>query len=166
LTRGFRYGEQKANMIFSGYGYQLFRVTVQDLDGTSHTAEVTASSLFEAVAQGLAALRRSEWVEGIDQRFGLVKVSVANVRVEHQVKIADFTKWLDRPGRSPREVTKRQRIRSILGMPLAHQPGVIRKRAFSMATLVIGDRLRELRDTAQVKSGREQQIAPAGVSRF
>jgi tRNA A37 threonylcarbamoyladenosine dehydratase len=32
------------------------RVTVQDLEGTSHTAEVTASSLFEAVAQGLAAL--------------------------------------------------------------------------------------------------------------
>ena len=26
------------------------RVTIQDLDGTSHTAEVTASSLFEAVA--------------------------------------------------------------------------------------------------------------------
>src|SRR5215469_18945350 len=30
-------------------------------DGTSHTAEVTASSLFEAVAQGLAALRKNEW---------------------------------------------------------------------------------------------------------
>ena len=41
------------------------RVTVRDIDGTSHTAEVTANSLFEAVAQGLAALRRSEWVEGI-----------------------------------------------------------------------------------------------------
>jgi hypothetical protein len=57
------------------------RVTVQDLD--------------EAVAQGLAALRRSEWVEGIDERFGLVKVSVADVRVEHQVKIADFTKMAE-----------------------------------------------------------------------
>ena len=43
------------------------RVTVQDLDGTSHTAVVTASSLFEAVAQGLAALRKNEWVEGIEK---------------------------------------------------------------------------------------------------
>ena len=43
------------------------RVTVQDLDGISHTAEVTASSLFEAVAQGLAALRKNEWVEGIEE---------------------------------------------------------------------------------------------------
>lgn len=94
------------------------RVTVQDLDGISHTAEVTASSLFEAVAQGLAALRKHEWVEGIQERLGTVKVSVAEIRVEHQVKIADFTKWLERPGRTPLEITHRQKIRAILGMPL------------------------------------------------
>ena len=35
----------------------------------------------------------------------------ADVRVEHQVKIADFMKWLERPGRTPRGVTQRQRIR-------------------------------------------------------
>jgi hypothetical protein len=55
----------------------------------AHTAEVTVSSLFEAVAQGLAALRKNEWVEGIQEQFGIVKISVADVRVEHQVKIAD-----------------------------------------------------------------------------
>jgi hypothetical protein len=95
------------------------RVTVHDLDGTSHTAEVTASSLFEAVAQGLSALRKNEWVEGIEERFGFVKVSVADVRVEHQVKIADFMKWLERPGRTPREITQRQKIRAILGMSVS-----------------------------------------------
>ena len=92
------------------------RVTIQDLDGVSHTAEVTASSLYEAVAQGLAALRKNEWVEGIEERFGIVKGAVAEVRVEHQVKIADFLKWLERPGRTPREISHRLRIRSILGM--------------------------------------------------
>ena len=92
------------------------RVTIQDLDGTSHTAEVTATSLYEAVAQGLAALRKNEWVEGIQEQFGVVKVSVADVRVEHQVKIADFTKWLERPGRTPRDVSQRHKIRAILGM--------------------------------------------------
>ena len=56
-------------------------VRVQLLQFSSHTAEVTASSLFEAVAQGLS--------EGIDERFGIVKVSVAEVHVEHQVKIAE-----------------------------------------------------------------------------
>jgi hypothetical protein len=34
-----------------------------------------------------------------------VKVSVANVRVEHEVRLLDFTKWLEKPGGSPREVT-------------------------------------------------------------
>jgi hypothetical protein len=69
------------------------RVTIQDLEGITHTVEVTAESLFEAVAQGLAALRRSDWVHGFHQ--GIVKVSVADVRVEHQVKLADFTQWLE-----------------------------------------------------------------------
>ena len=87
--------------------------------GMSKTAEVTASSLFEAVAQGLLALRKNEWVEGMEERFGFVKVSVADVRVEHQVKIADFMKWLERPGRTPREITHRLRIRAILGMSVS-----------------------------------------------
>jgi hypothetical protein len=40
-------------------------------------------------------------------------------RLEHEVKLVDFTSWLERPGRSPREVTQRQRIRAILGTPVS-----------------------------------------------
>lgn len=94
------------------------RVTIRDLDGVSHTVEVTASTLYEAVAQGLAAVRGNEWVAGIAQGFNVVKVSVADVRVEHEVKLVNFTKWLERTGGSPREVSDRHRIRSILGMPV------------------------------------------------
>ena len=93
------------------------RVTIQDRDGVSHTVEVTAATLYEAVAQGLAAIRGNEWVAGIAQRLNVVKVSV--VRIEHQVRLMDFTKWLERVGSSPREVSERQRIRSILGMPVS-----------------------------------------------
>jgi hypothetical protein len=91
------------------------RVTIQDLDGVAHTVEVTASSLYEAVAQGLAAIRGHEWVAGVAEGRN-VKVSVADVRVEHEVKLADFTRWLETRGRSPREVSQRQKIREILGM--------------------------------------------------
>jgi hypothetical protein len=90
-------------------------VTIQDLDGVAHTVEVTASSLYEAVAQGLAAIRGHEWVAGVAEGRN-VKVSVADVRVEHEVKLADFTRWLETRGRSPREVSQRQKIREILGM--------------------------------------------------
>jgi hypothetical protein len=89
------------------------------MDGVSHTVEVTAATLYEAVAKGLAAIRGNEWVAGIAQGLNVVKVSVADVRVEHEVKLGDFTRWLDATGGSPREVSDRHRIRSILGMPVA-----------------------------------------------
>jgi hypothetical protein len=93
------------------------RVTIRDLDGVSHTVEVTAATLYEAVALGLAALRGNEWVAGIADGLNAVKVSVADVRVEHEVRLQDFTKWVEKAGGSPRELSDRNRIRSILGMP-------------------------------------------------
>src|SRR5258708_34197653 len=90
------------------------RVTIQDLDGVAHSVEGTASTLYEAVAQGLAALRGHEWVAGVSEARA-VKVSVADVRVEHEVKLGDFTKWVERKGGSPREVIQRGKIREMLG---------------------------------------------------
>jgi hypothetical protein len=87
------------------------------MKGVSHTVEVTAATLYEAVAQGLAAIQGHEWVGEIADGLNVVKVSVVPVRVEHEVKMMDFTKWLERKGGSPREVSDRHRIRSILGMP-------------------------------------------------
>jgi hypothetical protein len=37
-------------------------------------------------------------------------------RTSIQVKMADFERWLEKPGGSPREVVERQRIRAILGV--------------------------------------------------
>src|SRR5246127_4018608 len=91
------------------------RVTIQDLQGITHTVEVTAATLYEAVAQGLAAIRGNEWVAGVAQGL-TVRGSVSDVRVGHEVKVGDFTKWLERSGGSPRERSDRYRIRSILGM--------------------------------------------------
>ena len=64
----------------------------------------------------LSVRRGNEWVAGIAQGLNVVKVSVADVRVEHEVKLMEFTKWLERDGGSPRERSDRQRIRSILAI--------------------------------------------------
>ncbi len=48
-----------------------------------------------------------------------MNVSVANLRVDHQVKMADFERWLEKPGGSPREVVERRRIRAILGIEVS-----------------------------------------------
>jgi hypothetical protein len=85
------------------------RVTIEE-DGVSHTVEVTAATLYEALALGLAAIRSNECVAGIAHGLNVVKVSVADVRVEHQVKLMDFAKWLDRTGGLPREVSERPRF--------------------------------------------------------
>lgn len=89
------------------------------MDGVSHTVDVTAATLYEAVAQGLAAIRGNEWVAGVAQGLNIVKVSVADIRIEHEVRLMDFTSWLERTGGSPREITDRRRIQSILGMPVS-----------------------------------------------
>ena len=95
------------------------RVTVTDLEGISHTAQVTATTLYEAIALGLVAVRGHEWVAGIPEGLSTVRVSVTSLPVEHAVKVRDFRQWLERKGGSPREVTERDRIRAILGLPHA-----------------------------------------------
>jgi hypothetical protein len=90
------------------------RVTITDTEGVSHTVEVTASTLYEAVALGLKAIRSHDWVEGIPERFATVRVSVTDIPVEHTVKLRDFTSWLERTAGSPKDVTARSRVREIL----------------------------------------------------
>ncbi|HKQ87892.1 MAG TPA: hypothetical protein VJS43_14115 [Candidatus Acidoferrales bacterium] len=91
------------------------RVTIQDLDNVEHTVQVTAASLFEAVALGIASLRAKEWVAGIPEGLNPVKVCVTDIPVEHHVRIKDFIAWLHRSGTSPRDQILRNRIREILG---------------------------------------------------
>jgi hypothetical protein len=87
------------------------------MDGVAHTVEVTASTLFEAVALGLKQLRGNEWVAGIGRPMDTVTVSVKSVPIEHRVRFTEFAKWLERRGTSPAEVTRKQKVREILGLP-------------------------------------------------
>ena len=93
------------------------RVTITDMEGIAHTVEVTASTLYEAVALGLTATRGNSWVMGIPDGFNPVKVRVMDVPVDHEVRLKDFTQWLDRRGNSPKEVMDRKKIRDILQLP-------------------------------------------------
>ena len=92
------------------------RVTLKDMGGATHTVEVTAETLYEAVALGLAAIRGNEWVTGIDQGLNAVQVCASDVPVVHSVQLKDFTAWLGRSAGSPKDLSKRKRIKDILGM--------------------------------------------------
>jgi len=93
------------------------RVTITDLEGVSHAVEVTATTLYEAVSLGLVALRESDRVAGIPEGLAAVRVSVTSIPIEHTVKMRDFTNWVERKGGSPKDVSNRDRIRAILGLP-------------------------------------------------
>jgi hypothetical protein len=75
-------------------------------------AEVTAESLYEAVALGLRAIRQCSWVEDIGQNF-TIRVLARDTPVEHTLEFRQFHKWLEQPPRSPREITARARVREI-----------------------------------------------------
>ncbi len=57
------------------------------MNGVSHTVEVTAATLYEAVALGMAAIRTDEWVNGIAQGLNPVKVRVMNVPVDTKLDL-------------------------------------------------------------------------------
>jgi hypothetical protein len=95
------------------------RVTVKDMEGIAHTVQVTATTLYEAVALGLKAIRGNDWVEGIPDGLNTVTIVVRSVPVEHTVQLKTFTGWLSRSGGSPAEMTKRKRIKEILGISAA-----------------------------------------------
>lgn len=86
------------------------------MEDVSHTVEVTAESLYEAVALGLKAIRGRDWVEGLRDQFR-VDVSVSEIPVRHTVEVKEFNAWLERDGGAPRDLVQRKRARKILGLP-------------------------------------------------
>jgi hypothetical protein len=90
-------------------------VAVKDIQDVEHSVEVTAETLYEAIATALAALQNDVWVGEIGQGLTAVTVLVQEPPVKHEVKIKDFVAWLGRQGRSPAEVTLKQKLERILG---------------------------------------------------
>ena len=90
-------------------------VAVKDVRDVEHSIEVTAETLYEAIATALAALQKDNWVGEIGQGFTTVTVVVQQPPVKHEVKMKDFVSWLGRQGRSPAEVVLKQKLEKILG---------------------------------------------------
>lgn len=90
-------------------------VAVKDVRDVEHSIEVTAETLYEAIATALAALQKDVWVGEIGQGFTTLTVLVQQPPIRHEIKMKDFVSWLGRQGRSPAEVTLKQKLERILG---------------------------------------------------
>jgi hypothetical protein len=91
------------------------KVSVTDIREVEHSVEVTAETLYEAVAIALADLQQDDWVGEIGQGLTTVTVVVQQPPVKHEVKMKDFVSWLGRQGHSPAEVMLKQKLEKILG---------------------------------------------------
>jgi hypothetical protein len=81
---------------------------------------VTADSLYEAVAQGLRVFRENDWVDDIS-RGQTISVVVKQPETEHKVPVPDFERWLESQGRSPGEVSLKNRLLELFGPTLRPQ---------------------------------------------
>jgi hypothetical protein len=90
-------------------------VTIRDIRDVEHSIQVTAETLYEAIAAALAAMQQDNWVAEIGQGFTPVTVLVQQPPVKHEVKMKDFLTWLGRQGRSPAEVVLKQKLEKLLG---------------------------------------------------
>ena len=66
------------------------KVSCVDLGGIEHTVEVTAGSLYEAVAQALRIFRDNDWIERIGRGQTAILVKVKHPETEHMVRVQDF----------------------------------------------------------------------------
>jgi hypothetical protein len=71
-------------------GLRTCTVSCIDLRGCEHTVEVTADSLYEAVAQGLRVFRENDWVDNIGRGQTTVSVVVRHPVVEDKVRCSGF----------------------------------------------------------------------------
>lgn len=95
-------------------GLRKCKVSCFDLSGVEHTVEVTADSLYEAVAQGLRAFRENDWIDEVGRGQTTISVAVSYPEVEHKVRIQDFERWLESQGRTPAEMSLKARLRELL----------------------------------------------------
>jgi hypothetical protein len=90
------------------------RVSYVELRGIEHAVEVSASSLYEAVAQALRIFRDNEWIEVIGRGQTPISVKVKHPETEHMIRVQDFERWLKAAPRSPAEMALKNRLRELL----------------------------------------------------
>jgi hypothetical protein len=88
---------------------RLCRVTITDVDGVAHHADVQGTSLFEAAAAAVTAFREQGWAAGALTANAVLRVEVRLPPVVHDVPLKAVEQWLSSPSDSPRDqLIKRQ----------------------------------------------------------
>ncbi len=91
------------------------RVSFIDTQGMTHSVRVSATSLFEAAALGLAEFRKCAMMDAAPGPASRVTVVVESPGTAHEIPMQRLTAWLDTNGRSPAEQAVKVRLRELMG---------------------------------------------------
>lgn len=89
-------------------------VKIVDDHGTEHRVKIRAESVYEAALKGLNKLAKVGW-EGDGSQIRWVEVEVWEEPTVHRVNVGRMLAWLKQPGRSPRDMTRKEKLRKIAG---------------------------------------------------
>jgi hypothetical protein len=82
--------------------------------GVTHAIEVTADSLYEAAALGLALMQKRDWIDKIGTGTEL-KVQVKEPVVTHSVSMQQLRRWIEGIATSPDELLRKNKLKALLG---------------------------------------------------
>jgi hypothetical protein len=91
------------------------RVSFLDSDGVEHAVELDARTLYEAVGLAIDRFRRCEHV--LYDPMGMHEFTVESREPStlHRLTRNMFDAWLRRPGGSPADVLRKNRLKELLG---------------------------------------------------
>jgi hypothetical protein len=95
------------------------RVSFTDTEGLTHTAQVAASSLYEAAALGIAEFRRCGMLNAASGLGTRLSVAVESPTTVHEIPVKKLAGWLETSGKSPQEQALKERLRELVGGELA-----------------------------------------------
>ena len=81
----------------------------------THTVTVSASSLYEAAALGIAEFKRNGFAFANVGSATRLRISVQPPAATHELTVAKLQSWLDTNGKTPREQARKVTLRQLLG---------------------------------------------------
>jgi hypothetical protein len=90
---------------------RVCRVSIRDVDGVTHSIDVSAASLFEAAGAAVAAFRQHAWAAAALTPAATLRVEVQLPPIAHDVPIKALDRWLASPSTSPRDENVKRDLR-------------------------------------------------------
>ena len=86
-----------------------------DSEGITHTAQVAASTLYEAAALAVAEFRKCGLADGMPGTGTRFTIAVHGPSMMHELPMRKLAAWLGSGGKSPHEQALKVRLREMLG---------------------------------------------------